>query len=666
MKSILLITFLLTMLNAAAQDNSKADADLSKLTDDLLSFQDENTDYENQYENYAQLFSSPLNLNKATSSELRLPGILTDQQISELIAHIDKYGPLLSIYELQSLPSLDTETIRRIEPFVDVRDPKENLDRNFVHRLTTADVYFLSRWERRLSYPSGKPEDYAGSADRLYSKFRASSVNDYSVGFTLEKDAGEAIQWQPERKYFGFDYVSAHAQISNKRWIRNLIAGDYQYQFGQGLILGSGFGFGKGAETITAIRKSNIGFLPYTSANEAGYMRGFATTISIFPRVNLSAFYSNTKRDASLSNDSNGFSSIIVSGLHRNSNELLRRKVIGEISYGAVIEYRHRQTEGGVIVSALEYSTPSNKELTPYNQFAFKGSQLLNAGVFLSTVIDNVSVFTEAAHAANGGFGMLAGALVSISRSFDAAILFRNYQRSFISIYSNALSENTKAQNETGMYWGLKWKMNKRYTASAYIDLFRFPWLKFGTYQPSSGSELFGRLQYQPSKKTLLYAQWRREQKSKNALVKSPVYDVTEVVKTNICLNAEYWANEKVKLKSRFQMSEIDSRGYTSGLALTQDIAVRQGKFKFTARYALFDTDNFDNRQYSYESDMLMAYSFPAYQDSGTRKFLMVECKLNKLLTVWIRYAETRLKATDPEASTGDQKDLKCQIIARF
>ncbi len=665
MKWTLLAIFIPVMLHAVAQDNPKDNVDLSRLTDDLLSFQDENIDYENKYENYAQLFSSPLNINKATSAELRLPGILTDQQIFELGTHINKYGPLLSIYELQSIPSFDLETIRRIQPFVVARDPKENVDRAFLHRLTSADVYFITRWERRLE-SANDAGNFAGSDDRLYSKFRASSINDYSVGFTLEKDAGEEIKWQPEKKYFAFDYVSMHAQIVNKRWLRNLIAGDYQYQFGQGLILGSGFGFGKGAETITAIRKSNIGFLPYTSANEAGYMRGLATTITVFPHVNLSAFYSNTKRDASINDDSTGFSSIIVSGLHRNANELLRRKAIREISYGAIAEYRRGQLEAGIILNRIEYSIPSGKASKPYNQFSFKGSHLLNSGVFFSATADNVSIFGEAAHVANGGFGMLAGALASMSRALDAAILFRNYQRSFVSIYSNALSENTKAQNEIGMYWGLKWKMNKRYTTSAYIDLFRFPWLKFGTYQPSSGSELFGRFQYQPSRKTLLYAQWRREQKRKNSPRDGPLYNITDVAKTNICLNAEYWINEKIRLKSRFQVSEINSTGYSSGMALTQDVVVKQGKFKVTARYALFDTDNFDNRQYSYESDMLMAYSFPAYQNSGTRKFLMVEYQLSKVISLWMRYAETQLEATDPEADIQQQKDVKCQMMVRF
>ncbi len=94
---------------------------------------------------------------------------------------------------------------------------------------------------------------------------RASKPGDFSFGFTLEKDEGEKLQWNPSQKMYGFDYISFHGQLLNKKRIINLLVGDFQGQFGQGLTLGIS-GVGKGGETITSIRRSNIGFVPYTSA----------------------------------------------------------------------------------------------------------------------------------------------------------------------------------------------------------------------------------------------------------------------------------------------------------------------------------------------------------------------------------------------------------------
>ena len=661
--------FVFLSISAIAQDTRPNETDLAQLTDNLLTAQDDNLDYENIYENYAQLFSHPLNLNKATDKDLRVFAILTDLQINELLGYREKNGNFLSIYELQALPSFDMQTLEKIAPFIVVNDPKAALNKDFVSRLTTSDVYFLSRWEQ--SFREGSSVDdtdgsntFQGSMDKRYHKFRASSLNDYSIGFTLEKDAGEKIAWNPKNNQYGYDYFSWHAQLSNKGRIKNLIVGDFQSQFGQGLILGSGFGFGKGAETITSIRKSNIGFLPYTSANESGYMHGVALACPINPRLTVSAFWSRTRRDAMISDDttSSSFSSIPVAGLHRTSSELQKRKKLVESNSGVVVEYKNKLTELGVILNAIEFSLPFIRRPTPYNQFAFSGLRNFDAGLFFSTSFENVSLFGEVANSLGHGYAALIGGITSISRSTDVAMLFRKYDRDYYSFYGNALSENVASQNETGMYWGLKHKINKRYTVSAYVDIFRFPWVKFGVYQPSTGNEVLGRVQYQPSKKILVFVQWRREQKMKNQTIEGPSYQLESAIKHNFCLSAEYQLHDNIKLKNRFQISEVQSSSTTSGMALIQDIVIRKGKWKITGRYAVFDTDDFYNRQYAYENDMLMAFSFPAYQNTGSRRYAMIDYKVSRSMSMAVRYSVTAYRQ-QPEENV---QTLKAQVLIRL
>jgi hypothetical protein len=129
-------------------------------------------------------------------------------------------------------------------------------------------------------------------------RFRTSKPGDFSLGFTLEKDAGEQIVWNTANNQYGFDFMSAHVQLLNKGKLKNFIIGDYQTQFGQGLLLGGSFGYGKGSEAVMTVRRSNLGFLPYTSASETGYKRGAAATFELLRYVYLSAFYSNALRDA--------------------------------------------------------------------------------------------------------------------------------------------------------------------------------------------------------------------------------------------------------------------------------------------------------------------------------------------------------------------------------
>lgn len=69
------------------------------------------------------------------------------------------------------------------------------------------------------------------------------------------------------------DFWSIHGMVENYKGFRKIILGDYQLQFGQGLIFGAGFGVGKGSETINALERVNTGAKPYTSVIEGGFLR---------------------------------------------------------------------------------------------------------------------------------------------------------------------------------------------------------------------------------------------------------------------------------------------------------------------------------------------------------------------------------------------------------
>jgi hypothetical protein len=83
-----------------------------------------------------------------------------------------------------------------------------------------------------------------------------------------------------------------------------------------------------------------------------------------------------------------------------------------------------------------------------------------------------------------------------------------------------------------------------------------------------------------------------------------------------------------------------------------QDITWSIRRFQISARYALFDTDNFDNRQYVYENDVWLAYSLPAYFGTGIRNYVMLEYKLAKHITIWLRYS-TMHHADRTESGSG-------------
>lgn len=636
-----------------AQEYPQKDVDLSQLADEMFAFPDQDLNYEELYENMVQLLSNPINLNSASVEELRFLNILSESQIQNLLHHREENGTLLSLYEIQAIPGFDTTTLSRLLPFVEVRDPQQKIDISLLSRILQEDNnYFIARYERTLETKAGYHPDvederrFRGSAGKAYFRFRTAKPGDFSIGFTTEKDDGEQIHWNPSEKYYGLDYWSFHIQLQNKGRLKNIILGDFQSQFAQGLMLGGAFGMGKGSETILTTRRSNLGFLPYTSINEGSFFRGMAATYEVANNVFVSGFISRIARDASVTLDTTNSSiaSLQSTGLHRNNTELATRKKITELNYGTVLQYKKNQLDAGLSFNTIEFSVPVENDKSAYNQFSFRGRKNMNVGFYLNYNIQNFTLFSEVVKTVHGGWGLNGGLLGSISPKLDVSILFRKFARDFQTFYGNPFAESSTAKNESGVYWGWKYRFNRKYLLTGYADLFEFPWLRYRSYVPSSGHEWLLRFSYNLSRNATVSMQFREEKKVRNQDDnESHLYDTAEGTKRNYWLSADYNVHQKVKLKTRAQFSTYHVKEIiTDGIALYQDISIDFGRLNLSARYALFDTEDYDNRQYAFENNVWLAYSLPAYYGSGIRHYLLMEYTVSKHLRAWVRFARTR------------------------
>lgn len=91
-----------------------------------------------------------------------------------------------------------------------------------------------------------------------------------------------------------------------------------------------------------------------------------------------------------------------------------------------------------------------------------------------------------------------------------------------------------------------------------------------------------------------------------------------------------------------------------------------------SVRYALFDTDDYENRQYVYEKDVWLATSLPAYEGSGLRNYLLVHYTLSRSTDVWVRwsrtwYADRETMGSGTEEIEGNTRnDIKFQVRIRI
>lgn len=653
------------------------ETDISQFLEDLFPVQTEGIDYQSVFDVLTQLYASPLDLNTATRDELAATYLLSERQLTSLATYRASFGNLLSVYELQAVPGFDVATIRRLLPFVTLAGNP----RLFGALPTPTDNYLIVRYEQTLEQQKGfseatpdkkgnLPTRYQGSSGQWFARYRYSRARAFSIGFTVEKDPGETFDWQAGQRRYGVDYLSFHAQVQNRgRWY-NILMGDYQMQVGQGLILSAGFVLGKSAETVQTVRRPTLGARPYTSLTEYGYFRGITATYALHSNLDVTLLAACNRRDANTqpgsAEEGTVATSLQTSGLHRTLSELDDQGSLLETNLGAYLLYHNRhQFQLGLTALQTTYDKFFRRRDLPYNQYEFTGTRNLVIGLHGGYVWRNWNFFGEVARSSgsvinSGGIGAVGGALGSLTKRLDLAVIFRHYDRNFHSFYANAFSEGSRNSNETGAYAGLKYTVYRKLTLSGFVDVYRFPWWKYLVDKPSAGFDYLMQVRYTPNRQTAFYAVYHDEHKEKNLPgSKTTPKEVVGTARRSIALNAEYTVTRGLSLRSRVQWGSFryTGRDASNGFALVQDATYNRGHWGLSGRAALFGTDDYDSRQYVYERDVLYAFSFPAYFDRGIRHYLLVRYSVSRHLDLWFRWARTDLTNQDTIGSDLDQID---------
>ena len=682
---------------------SQPDPDKDELQELIMNYlenlpetEESETDHISMIEILESLAAHPINLNNASAGELRQLFMLSEWQIIQLINHIERHGKLTSIYELQTIEGFSVSDIRTIMPFVTVSDA---LSRRQFTRSAIMDegehVLFL-RYQQLLEQQKGfssiSPEEllanpnarYPGSPLRLYARYRFTWYRNISIGLTAEKDPGEEFFSGSQPR--GFDFYSAHLFLRDLGRIRAITIGDFQAQFGQGLVFWSGMGFGKSSEGI-GIKKNGLGLRPYTSVDENNFMRGTGITMQAGP-FELTFFYSSKHRDASVSQTDSltgkplVISSLQQSGLHRTPRELAGKNAVQERISGSNITFRRNTLKVGLTGYLYRLGAEYQRNLSFYNQFEFSSNRWHTAGADYSYLSRNMHFFGEVAIGANRKMALINGAMISLHRQFSIALIHRHYDPAYQSPFAAAFGEHSRVANEKGLYFGARWQISPRLTFHTYADHFAFPWMKFRTYMPTRGSDYQMNLDFEPSRETKISLRFRRRVKpmnitpgTNNTANGNHIRLVEEVGRSQFRLNLSYHATPSVNLRNRMEYTtHTQGNIKESGFLIYQDILYRNPRhpLALTFRLALFDTDGFNSRIYAYEHDVLYAFSFPFYSDQGLRAYMVTRWRLHRKIDLYARLARTRYTNRNYSGSGLDRiegpsrTEVKAQIRLRF
>lgn len=620
---------------------------------------EETPDYTDILDDLYYFIENPLNLNYASYEELNKLFFLDELQIHKIIEYRNVYGNFLSLYELLAIEGFNKEILEILEPFVTVsaEKPPTSFRPGDIWKYSRNDLFL--RYGRILQKQAGysKVSDsvkyvfpsryYLGNPDRYFLRYGLNYQNQIRLGIVAEKDPGEQFFKGSQKQ--GFDFYSGYIFYGGNGVLHQLILGDYQLEFAQGLTMWTGFTFGKSSDVIT-VRKRARNLRPSTTSNESRFLRGSAITLK-FSDLQVTGFYSSKKIDANPEYADSLFSvlqyvtSLDESGYHRTPSELEKKNVNTETIFGGRIHYQTGKFQAGTTFFRTFYRVPIIPIERTYNSFFFRGDENTNYGFDLSFITGRFYFFSEFSASQNGGKAFIGGFQSSLHPIISLSAIYRNYGIRYQNLYSNAFGENTSNQNERGMYIGVLLEPLKNLSLRAMADLYHAPWLQYRVDFPSYGKEYLIQTEYRPTRRLEIHLRFRQKQDQINAPDQSYLARKSEIVRTNCRFSVIYQVTEQLLLKNRieFLIRRQADQSVQNGFLVYQDINWQTplNPLSITLRYALFHTDSYDERIYAWENDLLYVFSVPAYYYQGSRSYFLIRYRFNDHVDFWLKYAQT-------------------------
>lgn len=606
-------------------------------------------EYEQLQADLYAIHESPIELNHTSDEELSQLYFLSPQQIDDILLYADKH-PFESLYELRLIPSLADYEIRDLLPFVKVTPP--SADESAYNTIKYAhDVFTRARHELTMRVDARDIEDFGGS-DPMFvrTKYRFDYQRRVIFGAQLSRpEGGQARDLQ----------YGAYLQLRDIHPnLHNVVAGNFQAAFGQGLVFAPVFHNGKSAY-VQSVAQNREGLRYYSSADGAGLHGAGATARwqwSKATRLDVTALYSlkrandstwhhliganMTFRHRHLQVELNAAQNIWSDSIHPYNNATYNHRYFRG-SHQAVIGASARYNHGWFDAFA-EIATAENYERFPH-------PTPTQSSYFPTNAPSQSNNFpTNAPH---WGIGIIAGSRFYPMDGVALIALYRYYSPYFDNVLGYAFSETSRIGDENGAYLGIEIKRWKGWKISSYGDIFRFSNPKYGIpYAPAVGYDV--------------------------------ILDFTRTFSVGNTNRTEWWINGRLRARKKGDISTYSARaqfnwqrggwslrtiaegnmthesgttGYGVSIAQDAGYAFRDVPLSLRGRLQYFDARNWDNRIYMYEHDVLYAFSIPAIYGLGGRAYICLRWQIMQKLALYLRVSET---VYDPRWATAHKRAM--------
>jgi len=599
---------------------------------------------------FEELQQNPFNINTVSGDELKIFPFLNRSQIDSIFAH----RPFSQKRQVRQI--LDKETYNYIRPFF-VAKP--------VPQLFTAQ--FTQRNNLPMYKVKGiKENKFRGDEFDSYSRIRFRYFESITGGFLVQKDLGENEI---------HDHLSGFLQWQNQNI--KIILGNYQVQFGHGLIMDSPYALQKSIFTLAPLRTKNSGGRHYLSSSEFTGFNGLFAHYSPIENLSANVFYANTLRDGNIDYSYRYVTGINTSGYHRTDSEFNKKDLIKENMIGGNVLYNFSENiETGFCAMTVNYnpsivydeSSQSEKELRR-NYFQFSGEQANLYSLFLHSHFESVEFSSEISTNQFENFSHSHNVLFPTS---GGGIGFKwwHISKQFQSPFGHSFATGSNfPQAKQGFYVGLQHRISEEINCSSYWTTEKDLWRTYFNPMPINAKDFLLNLNFEIADKTDLVF---RYQFSDYNYYDSDFPNAFSKYRKKFRLDFIKHIAKNIRVRSRVEKVFINYSDYLNkqqGINLYQDISWQISPIlNIKARYSSFISDDYDSRIYEFENDIPGTFSNYALSGKGSKWYLLMRVNIYDNLRLWIKYRtiyyddiET-IGSGDLESEGNTRQDLRVQF----
>lgn len=629
----------------------------------------EAADVDALYDALSELEAAPVNLNRATRQDWERMPFLSLRQISDIVEYTDRVGTVHSWGELSAAGVVDAPTLGLLRCFMYLGEGAVEKER---HTLSLSDMLRYGKHEVTayaalpLYTREGDRGAYLGSRYKHWIRYTYRYRQDVKVGLVGAQDAGEPFF--KGRNGSGYDYYSFYLQIANRGRLRSLVVGRYRLRIGAGLVMNTGYSFGK-LSALTAMNRTAPLLSGHASRSEANYLQGAAATIRVARNIDVTAFVSWRKRDATLAADSMSVATLVSSGYHRTESELRRKNNTGQTVAGGNANYHCGPLHLGVtgVYTALSRPLlPDTRSL--YRRNMPQGKSFWNVSADYGYTAPHFSLSGETATGDSHAVATVNMLTVSPTQRLTLSAVQRFYSFRYYALFGRSFGSGSNVNNESGVYVGVQWNMARHLLVKAYTDYAYHAWPHYGMSQPGSHdwdnalSLLYDRKRYSLS---LRYRVTLRQEDNESKT------DVTDHVTHRL---QGIFATQGGALtgKSHLSLAVSGAGGTSVGWMAGQEVAYAHRWLSAAVAATYFHTHDYDSRLYAYERGMQYTMSYPMYYGHGMRMALIVRAEAGHHLMFAVKAGSTHYFDRNHIASglqmiDGRRKtDVEAQVRVRF